>query len=161
MKKTFVTRRVDDLGRIVIPKDFRNNLIIKTGDILEISIFNNSILMKKHDLINVNDNFVNNLFNIFTKIINGNIYLTDNQKIVLSNNKNIIGLSIDNLIVSNSQGNIYLLKNNNIIKQPYKIYKLTPNGDFIGYLIFELFEENLNEMYMELLYKIIKNSFEK
>ena len=36
MKATGVVRRIDDLGRVVIPKEIRNKLRIKEGDPLEI-----------------------------------------------------------------------------------------------------------------------------
>ena len=36
MKATGVVRRIDDLGRIVIPKEIRKTLSIKEGDPLEI-----------------------------------------------------------------------------------------------------------------------------
>ena len=36
MKTTGVIRRIDELGRIVIPKEIRKNLRIKNGDSLEI-----------------------------------------------------------------------------------------------------------------------------
>ena len=35
MKTTGIVRRIDELGRIVIPKEMRKNLRIKTGDNLE------------------------------------------------------------------------------------------------------------------------------
>ena len=36
MKATGVVRRIDDLGRVVIPKEIRKTLRIKEGDPLEI-----------------------------------------------------------------------------------------------------------------------------
>ena len=36
MIATGIVRRIDDLGRIVIPKEIRRNLRIKEGDALEI-----------------------------------------------------------------------------------------------------------------------------
>ncbi len=36
MRATGIIRRVDDLGRIVIPKEIRNNLGIQEGDAMEI-----------------------------------------------------------------------------------------------------------------------------
>lgn len=38
MKATGIIRRIDDLGRIVIPKEIRKHLGIKEGDSLEIFI---------------------------------------------------------------------------------------------------------------------------
>lgn len=36
MKPTGIVRRVDDLGRVVVPKEIRRSLGIKEGDALEI-----------------------------------------------------------------------------------------------------------------------------
>ena len=36
MKATGIVRRIDELGRIVIPKEIRRNLNINDGDLLEI-----------------------------------------------------------------------------------------------------------------------------
>lgn len=38
MKATGVVRRIDDLGRIVIPKEIRRTLRIKEGDPLETTL---------------------------------------------------------------------------------------------------------------------------
>ena len=38
MKATGVVRRIDDLGRIVIPKEIRRNLRIRDGESLEIFV---------------------------------------------------------------------------------------------------------------------------
>ncbi len=45
--KSGIIRRVDDLGRIVIPKEMRRYLRIKEGDPLEISIADNGVLLEK------------------------------------------------------------------------------------------------------------------
>ena len=37
MKATGIVRRIDDLGRIVVPKEIRRTLRIREGDALEIS----------------------------------------------------------------------------------------------------------------------------
>jgi AbrB family transcriptional regulator, stage V sporulation protein T len=50
MKVTGIVRRVDDLGRIVIPKEIRRSLRIKEGDPLEIFISRDGeIIFKKYD----------------------------------------------------------------------------------------------------------------
>lgn len=48
MKATGIVRRLDDLGRIVIPKDMRRTLDIQEGDPLEIFVEGESIIFKKY-----------------------------------------------------------------------------------------------------------------
>ena len=50
MKSTGVIRRIDDLGRIVIPKEIRKNLRIKEGDNLEIFVKDEDIILKKYSI---------------------------------------------------------------------------------------------------------------
>ena len=47
MKYTGITRPVDELGRIVLPKELRNSLNIGTKDLLEIHIEGDMIVLKK------------------------------------------------------------------------------------------------------------------
>lgn len=48
MKATGIVRRIDDLGRIVIPKELRRSLKIKEGDPLEVFTENDAICFKKY-----------------------------------------------------------------------------------------------------------------
>lgn len=48
MKATGIVRRVDELGRIVIPKEIRKTLRIKEGDPLEIFIDNDGLMLKPY-----------------------------------------------------------------------------------------------------------------
>ena len=47
MKATGIVRRVDDLGRVVIPKEIRRILNIKEGDPLEVHISEDGVCFKK------------------------------------------------------------------------------------------------------------------
>ena len=47
MKTTGMVRRIDELGRIVIPKEIRRSFKIKDRDLLEIFIEGDSIVLKK------------------------------------------------------------------------------------------------------------------
>lgn len=50
MKKTFSVRKIDNLGRIVIPMDFRKALEIHEWDDLRISLEGNTVTIRKdHD----------------------------------------------------------------------------------------------------------------
>jgi len=48
MKATGIIRRVDDLGRIVIPKEIRRTLGIKEGDPMELCIDDGVVCFKKY-----------------------------------------------------------------------------------------------------------------
>jgi len=48
MKESGIVRSVDVAGRIVIPKEIRDIMSIKEGDLLEIVKDNNEILLRKY-----------------------------------------------------------------------------------------------------------------
>ena len=52
MKATGIIRRVDDLGRVVIPKEIRRTLKIREGDPLEIYLTDGCVCFRKHSAIN-------------------------------------------------------------------------------------------------------------
>lgn len=47
MKSTGIVRKLDELGRVVIPKEIRNKLDIEEKDPIEIYVDGNSIILKK------------------------------------------------------------------------------------------------------------------
>ena len=49
MKETGMIRRMDDLGRIVIPKEVRRLLNLNEGDALEIFLHEQGVFYKKYD----------------------------------------------------------------------------------------------------------------
>ena len=51
MKATGIIRRIDDLGRVVIPKEIRRTLKIREGDPLEILIEKNCVCFKKYSTL--------------------------------------------------------------------------------------------------------------
>ena len=51
MKATGIVRRIDDLGRVVIPKEIRRTLKIREGDPLEILIEKNCVCFKKYSTL--------------------------------------------------------------------------------------------------------------
>lgn len=57
MKATGIIRRIDDLGRVVIPKEIRRNCNIREGEPLEIFLEDGGVVFKKY-LPNCRDNLV-------------------------------------------------------------------------------------------------------
>lgn len=49
MKSTGIVRKLDELGRVVIPKEMRNKLNIEQKDPIEICLEGNSIILRKFE----------------------------------------------------------------------------------------------------------------
>lgn len=49
MKSTGIVRKVDELGRIVLPIELRRTLDIEIKDSIEIYVENDSIILKKYE----------------------------------------------------------------------------------------------------------------
>lgn len=49
MKSTGMIRKVDELGRVVIPKEIRNKLDIQEKDPIEIYVQEDCIILKKYE----------------------------------------------------------------------------------------------------------------
>jgi len=66
MKATGIIRRIDDLGRIVIPKEIRRSLRISEGDPMELCVHDGGVFLKKYsalgEMIDYAQNFADSLF---------------------------------------------------------------------------------------------------
>ena len=69
MKATGVIRRVDDLGRIIIPKSVRKELNIKEGEPMELFIDGNDVVFRKYTF----DNCENETCNCDACVKNGEV----------------------------------------------------------------------------------------
>ena len=163
MEKTGITRRIDELGRLVIPKEIRKNLKIKDNDQVEITIIDDKIILKKYDYLK-KDRIISIILNCLKKTINKNILLTSRDSVV--DYSLINKIMCDNLIL-----NDYVMNNienrKNIVNYHYKelIYSATPliiNGDLYGGLIISGDEEiDNNELeIIKFSQKILENYLE-
>lgn len=62
MKATGIIRHIDDLGRVVIPKEIRRTLRIREGDPFEIFIENNAVVFQKYQPLAINNDVVDTAF---------------------------------------------------------------------------------------------------
>ena len=143
MKTTGITRRIDELGRIVIPKEIRSNLHLKSGELLEIYLQDSeSIMLKKHSIINKKYEILGEIIKSLSKTISSDVYVTNLNEIVFSSNKSTIGDKL-NPELDEILGNVkalQILKNIKLtdkitLEGNFKIYPIIPNGDFSGILI--------------------------
>ena len=136
MVKTGMTRRIDELGRLVIPKEIRKNLKIKENDQIEIMVVDNKIVLNKFENINHDRNIVI-LINCLKKKINHNILFTSRDKVIYSSLNSKVNDDISSLceeivnIIENRKDYVgYKYQN-----QVYNIFPLVINGDLYGSLI--------------------------
>lgn len=61
MKVTRIVRRMDELGRVVIPKEIRERFHIKEGDPMEIFTEDDKIVFRKYDTSDGRDEAVETL----------------------------------------------------------------------------------------------------
>lgn len=82
MKATGVVRRIDDLGRIVIPKEIRKNLKIRDGESLEIFVDDEEITLKKYsssvDLSSISQALLDAVYTSFRR----SVFVTDRDKFI-------------------------------------------------------------------------------
>lgn len=78
MKATGIVRRIDDLGRVVIPKEIRRTLRIREGDPLEIFIDNDGgVIFKKYSPLNELENYAKMYANSLYKATGFPVIITD------------------------------------------------------------------------------------
>lgn len=70
MKETGVVRRIDELGRIVIPKEIRKRLRVSSGDMLDIYTTDKTIVLKKYQSL---DDFEENINYFLESISNATL----------------------------------------------------------------------------------------
>ncbi len=129
MKSTGVVRRIDELGRIVIPKEIRRNLSIRDGENVEIFTDNESIILKKYCRMTNNSDLALSLCEL--------VYNTFNYKIIITDRQNIIASAGINSVLTNSlitEKHLNIIENREIITKlnnSLTIGEYTLNGNFI------------------------------
>ena len=80
MKTTGIIRRIDDLGRIVIPKELRRSLRIKNGDTLEVFVDNDNIILKKYSPMESIEEAAFKYVDSFNQVIKHSVIVCDKDK---------------------------------------------------------------------------------
>ncbi len=88
MRATGIVRRIDELGRVVIPKEIRKTLRIKEGDPLEIYTEREELLLKKYSPIANFDKEAETVAQSLSEITDKICIITDcDQVLSVSHNK--------------------------------------------------------------------------
>ena len=87
-------RRIDELGRIVIPKDIRKKLHLSDNEPLEVFIKNDEIILKKYNVLPDIDTYLRYLVDIGNRITGNQYIITDKEKVLASSSKELNNLTV-------------------------------------------------------------------
>lgn len=83
MKATGIVRRIDDLGRVVVPKEIRRTLRIREGDPLEIfTDKDGEIILKKYSPIGELSQFAQQYVDAMASVISETICVCDRDQVI-------------------------------------------------------------------------------
>ena len=158
MKTTGVVRRIDDLGRIVIPKEIRRTLRIRDGEPLEISVDKEAITLKKYSSIQDLSEIAKNLVETISNSLNKIIMITDRDKFIAvsrENRKDYIDknmstyleevMKLREKVIQKKIDNIQLIESNDE-KFSYVIVPIILSGDPIGNVIIASINETVTDL---------------
>ena len=83
MKATGIVRRIDDLGRVVIPKEIRRTMRIREGDPLEIyTTRDGEVIFKKYSLIGGLEEFASQFCDTLSRSTDFSAAVTDRDAVI-------------------------------------------------------------------------------
>ena len=168
MESTSVVRKIDELGRIVLPKEVRKKLKIRTNDFVEIFIDNDLLCLKKYSKISSLKNFAQNLTDMLYSYTHKDILIADKYNIIAYKKKYLTKEISDQILDSINrresimQNHVKELKliNDEIIKCSYVMDTIISNSEYIGIVIMYSEEDILSEHDMNVI-KILSSFLNK
>ncbi len=164
MKSTGMVRRIDELGRIVIPKEIRKSLTIRDGESLEIFIEDEKIILRKiSQVIDIN-NYIKKIIDAIVDTAEINVIVTDRNKInlVTESTQDILDKTISNSLYNyinnretfnNKEKEKFFITKDDFIEGFVYLTPLIVDGDAIGSII--LYTVQAYDEKLALLGKII------
>lgn len=161
MKSTGIVRKIDELGRIVIPKEIRNVLGIHSNDDLEIFIDDMKIVLTKYEKSDNILNYSNNVVKIIEEKLNIKVFVTNKEKIItIGNFKNKeLDSKLLELIEERKRYESINKETINKINGYFVIYPIIVESDILGLLMFtkETAFTNEEKILANIILKLIEN----
>jgi len=89
MKSTGIVRRIDELGRVVIPKELRRTMRLREGEEMEVFTDNDGeLILKKYSALKGIKEFGKELTTSISSIIGKTVILTDKDKVIIDTSPN-------------------------------------------------------------------------
>ncbi len=160
MKATGIVRRIDDLGRVVIPKEIRRTLRIREGDPLEIFVDRDGeVILKKYSPISELSDFAKEYAEALYDSLGSSVLICDRDTYIAvagGSKKEYLNKSISEVVekamedrgsvLVTQQEQVALVDNNTETVSAYTIGPIIANGDPIGAVIIFSKETSLGEV---------------
>lgn len=159
MKATGIVRRIDELGRVVIPKEIRTNLRIHEGENIEIYVdTNENIILKKFSVMKKLGDLAQNFTDSINCFLKSNIIITDTSNIIAisgSLKKQYMNQQISNNLITSIQRREKILESHfkpiefvekEKLDASYVINSIFAHGDVVGLVIIFSETTQLTEM---------------
>lgn len=146
---TGIVRKIDELGRIVIPKEIRKSLNIRNGEDVQIFIKDDEIILKKYKKLLTVKDCANRYLHSFRKITDSFIFITDKEKVLVSMVDNLLGEKVDDKVLSlieerKSESGYSLKLGDNIVNKYFYLLPIIIDADAIGSIII-VNDQQINE----------------
>lgn len=160
MKATGIVRRIDDLGRVVVPKEIRRTLRIREGDPLEIFVDREGeVILKKYSPISELGHFAKEYAEALFQSLQAPIIITDRDEIIAvagESKKEYLNKSLSSKITNIIEGRspVYegdksqmeIVDGNEQELHSYSIHPIIANGDPIGCVMIFSKEDKLSKV---------------
>ncbi|MGF9786364.1 stage V sporulation protein T [Bacillus velezensis] len=160
MKATGIVRRIDDLGRVVIPKEIRRTLRIREGDPLEIFVDRDGeVILKKYSPISELGDFAKEYADALYDSLGHSVLICDRDAYIAvsgSSKKEFLNKAISDLlektmdqrssVVENDVKSAQLVNDIDEAMSSYTIAPIVANGDPIGAVVIFSKEQALGEV---------------
>ncbi len=160
MKATGIVRRIDDLGRVVIPKEIRRTLRIREGDPLEIFVDREGeVILKKYSPISELSDFAKEYAEALFDSLSSPVFISDRDVIIAvsgASKKEYLNKNISELVEKTMEERTTVLETTtgaisivDGLEEEFTSYTISPiiaGGDPIGTVIIVSKEETLGEV---------------
>ncbi|WP_026287410.1 MULTISPECIES: stage V sporulation protein T [Gracilibacillus] len=149
MKATGIVRRIDDLGRVVIPKEIRRTLRIREGDPLEIFVDRDGeVILKKYSPISELGDFATEYAEALFDSLDLSVLISDRDEIIAvagESKKDYLGKhiskKIDQLmdsresVIETNTNTLEIIENKDEELEAYLLQPIIAGGDPIGCMV--------------------------
>lgn len=150
MKATGIVRRIDDLGRVVIPKEIRRTLRLREGDPLEIFVGDNGeVMLKKYSTVGDIGELANDYVRSIGRKFGHLVCICDMDTVIATYNKGTwVGKNISDKLRSfleigksrllsgwNGDKLIFIVENDDGTSQSQLIIPIMVDGNAVGGVI--------------------------